>query len=620
MSKKKNQIKQVRKNQRSYLNKDFEALRSELTGYGKSFFSDKIQDFGTQGLAGMFIEMAAYIGDNMSFYMDHQFNELDIVTAVESQNIERLVRAAGVKIQGAAPSSVDVSFYIEIEAASVTVGGEASIIPNPDHCPIIKAGTILASSTGVKFELMEDLNFAAKSQAGKLLAEYSPMKTDSEGIATSFAMKLDGRCTSGLTLLETISIKDAFTPFLTITLNGPNISEVVSVRDSDGNEYYEVEALTQDTVFKRVVNDAYDSEHVSESIELIPAPYRFIKTTSRATGKTSLRFGGGDALSTDDDIMPDPSDLAIPLYGKRNTVSRFTLDPNALLQTRTLGIAPRNTSISIRYRSGGGLSHNVGSESIKTVSVLLTKFSSSVPSSKQASIRSSIECRNELPASGGESAPTINELKSTALAFRNSQSRIVTKPDLIARIYTMPAKFGRVFRCGVRDNPNNPLASVISIISRDTDGKLQISSDTLKENLKVYLNEYRLISDAYDIVDASVINVKIQYSVVVDAASNSALVLQNVNSQIKKYMAIENWQIDQPLMTSDIINLIINSPGVISLVTFEVLNISGTVDGRDYSNQSFSVTANTDRGMIIPPLGSVLEVKFPEDDIIGIAR
>lgn len=620
MSDKKNKLKQVRKNQRSYLNRDFDSFRSELTNYGRSFFSDKISDFGTQGLAGMFVEMAAYIGDNMSYYMDHQFNELDIVTAVESQNIERLVRSAGVKIQGAAPATCNVDFYVEVEATNTSVSGVVTTIPDSIYCPIIRAGTILSSTAGVKFELMEDLNFAKKNEAGNIVAEYSPMKTDSSGVPKSFALKLSGRCTSGLTLSESFSIKDSFSPFLTLSLSGPNISEIVSVKDSSGNEYYEVDALTQDTVYKRVINKSYDSDKVSESIEVQPAPYRFIKSTSRNTGKTTLRFGGGDALSTDDDIMPDPSELSIPLYGKRRTISRFTIDPNALLQTRTLGIAPRNTTITVRYRSGGGLLHNVASESIKTISTLITKFSSEVPSSKKATIRASASCRNAEPASGGESAPTLNELKSTALAFRNSQSRIVTKPDLVARIYTMPSKFGRVFRVGVRDNPNNPLASVISIISRDTSGKLRVSSDTLKENLKTYLNEYRLISDAYDIVDASVVNLKIQYSVVIDASSNTSLVLQNINLKLKNYMSIENWQIDQPVLTSDLINLIINSPGVISLVTFQVLNISGTVDGREYSRESFSVTANTDRGMIIPPLGSIVEIKYPEDDIIGIAR
>ena len=610
MSKKDSLIKQVRKNQRSYLNRDFEALRSQLVQYGQSYFSDKINDFGPDGVAGMFIEMAAYVGDVMSYYMDHQFGELDIITAVETQNIEKLIRNSGVKITGASPALASVAFYLEIPAKKVT---GVQYLPNSTFCPIIKAGTKVSSQGGVIFELLDDIDM---SQYDSI----APMKTDTDGNPTTFAVKKTGLCSSAITMSETFTIPDTTVPFRTISLSGPNVSEITSVRDTDGNQYYEVEALTQDVVYKRVSNNRNDSGYVSESIELIPAPYRFISFTTRGSLKTTIRFGGGSADSTDNDIMPDPSQLALPLYGQRETISRFTIDPNKMLQTRTLGISPRNTSVTVRYRSGGGLSHNVQAESITNVNSLTTKFNSSVPAASISTIRASCSVRNENPASGGENAPTLNELKVSALAFRNSQSRIVTKQDLVARIYSMPAKFGRVFRAAVRPSRINPLASTISIVSRDTNGNLMISPDALKENLKNYLNDFRLISDAYDIVDTRVINLKIAYSIVVDASSNAELVIQNINKRIKSYTALENFQIDQPLLTSDIVNIIVNATGVLSLVTFEVLNLSGQIDDRNYSSNTFSVTANTDRGIIVPPAGAIFEVKFPDDDIVGIAR
>jgi len=616
MASKKTQIKNIRKNQRSYLNKDFDAFRSDMVQYGQIYFSDKISDFSENGLAGLFVEMAAYVGDVMSFYLDHQFNELDIITAVESQNIERLIRTAGVKITGASPATAEVDFYLSAPATFFN----NNYIPNVNNLPIIKSGTILTSNTGVKFELLEDLNFAKTGASGNIIAQYTTMKSDSQGNPTLFALTLKGLCSSGITSSETFNIPDTFKQFRTITLAGSNVSEIISVIDSAGNEYFEVEALTQDTVYKRIVNNSYDSNLVSENLEMIPAPYRFISATSRRSGLTTLRFGGGSADSTDDDIMPDPSEVALPLYGPKKTFSRFTLDPNKLLRTRTLGISPRNTTITVRYRSGGGLSNNVSAGSISTVTILTTKFSSSVPSSTIGDIRASVEVNNSKPASGGEAAQTLNELRATALAFRNSQSRIVTKDDLIARVYTMPSNFGRVFRVGVRDNPNNPLASVVSIISRDVDGSLIVSPDSLKENLKTYINQYRLISDAIDIVDARVLDVQVVYSVVIDSSSNSVLTVQKANDGIKRYMAIENFQIDQPIMTSDLVNIILNTPGVLTLVSFEIVNVSDFVDGRQYSTEAFSVAAQTDRGAIIPPAGSIFELRYPNDDIIGTAR
>jgi len=616
MSDKKNQVKSVRRNQRSYLNKDFDAFRAEMVEYGQIYFSDKINDFSENGVAGMFIEMAAMVGDNLSYYLDYQFNELDIFTAVESRNIERLVRSAGVKIRGAAPSTVDVDFYLE--APAVLKNNE--YVPDINSMPIILAGTILASSSGIKFELADDLNFTKTKADGTLIASYVTMKSNANGNPTSFSVKLTGLCSSGITSSETFTIPDKFVPFRTIKLSSANVSEIISVFDSDGTEYYEVEALTQDTVYKRVVNDSYDSDLVSENIEMIPAPNRFITVTSRKTGSTTIRFGGGSADSTDDDIMPDPSTVALPMFGKRTTFSRFTLDPNKLLETRTLGISPRNTSISVRYRAGGGLNHNVAEKSITAVSVLLTKFKASASASTIGSARTSIEVSNPLQAKGGEAAPTTDEMRATALAFRNSQSRIVTREDLVARVYTMPIKFGKVFRVGIRDNPNNPLASVVSIISRDSSGKLITSPDSLKLNLVTYLNQYRLISDAVDIVDTRVLNLKIEYDVVVNATANKNLTIQKVNDAIKKYMVIENFQIDQPIVKSDIINLILNTHGIISLVRFRVSCLSGLVGKNEYSPEGFSVDANTDRGLIIPPPGSIFELKYPGDDIVGTAR
>ena len=338
MGSKKTSLKSLRDNQRSYLNKDFASFRAELNQYGETYFSDKITDFSENGLAGMFIEMTAYIGDVMAYYLDHQFNELNILTATESDNIERLVKSAGVEIKGASPAAVKSSFYLEIPA----LYSNNEYMPDSSKSPVIKTGTVLVSTTGVKFELLEDLNFGSKDSQGNILAEYETMKTDSNGDPSSFSVRMVGHCVSGITMSESATVPDSFSPFRSITLGSANVSEIISVTDTDGHEYYQVSALTQDAVYKRVANSLSDSDLVSENIEMIPAPRRFVSTTSRNSGLTTIQFGGGSALSTDDDIMPDPSEISLPLYGDIKTFSRFAIDQNKLMQTRTLGIAPRN--------------------------------------------------------------------------------------------------------------------------------------------------------------------------------------------------------------------------------------------------------------------------------------
>ena len=154
-------IKNVRSNQRTYLARDFDSLRAELTQYAKIYFSDQMTDFSENGVGGLLIEMAAFVGDTLSYYLDHQFNELDIQTAVESQNIEKLIRASGVKITGASPATATINFYLEAPAAY----SNNEYVPDVIALPIVKAGTLLTSTSGVLFELGKDINFAETDAA-----------------------------------------------------------------------------------------------------------------------------------------------------------------------------------------------------------------------------------------------------------------------------------------------------------------------------------------------------------------------------------------------------------------------------------------------------------------------
>jgi hypothetical protein len=599
----------------SYLNKDFDGFRSDLLQYARAFFPDKIQDFSEASMGGMFLDMAAYVGDVMSFYLDHQFQELNIETAVERKNIERHVRSAGVTMSGASPAVVDVNFSVTVPA----VYSEGEYIPNRKACPILRKNTSVVSTSGVQFLLTEDLDFSELNRFDELVAKYRIKNTGSDGNPTYFTLTLAGTCVSGKIGEKKVNIGDKAVPFRKIVIPVGNVTDVLSVYDSEGNRYYEVDSLTQDTVFTSVLNgDPIDTDLVPETLELIPAPYRYVKKYSLNTSKTTIQFGSGLAESLDDDVIPDPSQLSLPLYGKK-TFSRFSIDPNALLKTKTLGVSPYNTTITITYRYGGGLLHNVGTKSLRSVKNLSIRFPHNPEPQIASRVRASVSAINPGPASGGAPALTLDDLKAAVPSFRNSQSRIVTKQDLLSRVYTMPSNFGRVFRAGLGSNPNNPLASVLYIISQDSRGKLIVSPDALKDNLSKFLNEYRLVSDAVDILDASVVNIQTQIEILVDSSQNPETVSRVIHNKIKKYFNIKNFQIDQPIVKSELMNLIINTPGVISLVDCKILNISGNSTGRKYSKVSFNVLSNTTKGVTFPPKGGIFELRHPKHDIVIIA-
>ena len=190
---------------------------------------------------------------------------------------------------------------------------------------------------------------------------------------------------------------------------------------------------------------------------------------------------------------------------------------------------------------------------------------------------------------------------------------------MISRVYTLPTKLGRVYRAAVRPNPDNPLASQLFICSKDSSGFLTVSSDTLKKNLRVYLNEYRLISDAIDVLDARVINFRVKFTIFVSPNSNKSTTLQSVIARLNDILSVNNFQIDQPIMLSDLQNVIINTGGVLTLVDLKIESLSGTVQGRSYSNVTHNVKQYTKRGVVFGPPGSIFELRYSQNDIVGTA-
>lgn len=612
----KNIKKNVKKNKDiSYLAKDFESFRSELINYSRNHYGSRIVDFSESSVAGMFIDIASYIGDSLSYYLDHQFNELNLETAIEPKNIEALARQSGVDIRGATPATVLAKIRLVIPAK--TVNGIRVV--NDSYLPKILENSVFTSESGINFYLTETVDFAKRNSQDEFLLDKITVNSVKSGVIQDFIVEKEVHCSSAKVVTEKFPINNNIVPFRTITLDNTNVHNIIYIKDSAGEEYYEVDALSQDTVFIKEENSRNDVDLVPYRLKMAPAPRRFIKVTSTISGKTIIRFGSGDEDTFDEDAIPDPSDHAVTLYGDRKTFSKVAIDPNSFLTTNTLGISPRNTTLTVKYSFGGGINHNIDPGELVLINTLITEFNSSVPASIISSIRRSTTITNETPGFGGDNQPTLEQLRNIALLAKTNQKRIVTREDLLARVYSIPTNFGRVFRAAVRDNPNNQFATQLHVLTRDRSGALVLAPDSLKENLSVYLSKFRLISDAIDIVDTAIVNLSIQYIVTIERGANKTNTIQNVNVNLKQYFDIKNFQIDQPIITGEVENIILNTTGVVSLISLKFNNVFGTLDSRIYSSFSYSPSRNTDRGMIFPPPGGIFEVRYPNDDIQGSA-
>ncbi len=623
---------------RSYLARDFDGFKNNLIQHARTFFPDNIEDFTETGLGGMFVDMISYIGDSMSFYLDHQFNELRWQDAVEIENIKKHISLAGVDTHGASPSTTYVSFYLEIPFTTDSSGKEKVSV---SCLPKIKKGTRLLSGNGITFNLMEDVDFSLRENSNDGDYIWKKSEPAPENVADKKIINLKGLCVSGEIREEVFSIPDSFVPFREIILSEQNISLIESVSDSDGNIYYEVENLSQDNVFSITDNKDISSSSIQKSISVTPAPYRFTRLFDPQLLTTVLTFGGGDAMANDDDILPDPADLSVPLYGKK-VFSRFSLDPNSLLKTNTLGVAPRQTNIIIRYRHGGGLNHNVGADSIRQIEFLDLSFPSGVNHNEAVGVRASLDVRNLSSAAGGAPPPSIDEFRNQIPVARNSQSRIVTKEDLLARIYSLPAPLGRIHRAAISESPDSNGQVEIALISKGQSGNLvnfgtmassssplKVAGDNLKINLKTYLESFRLINDSYVIMDAAVHNFGLNINVIAIPGAQKAIVVQSIITNLKNLLKSANFHINQPLSLGDINYAVMSSDGVSSIqdsassqggkvsgisVVSKTGEQSDGVNLYDY-NLSAPFDVIVEKGYVFPKRNGIFEMKYPDFDI-----
>ncbi len=607
-------LKNVR--QRNYLARDFDGFRAVILDYARQYYPDRIQDFSESSLGGLLMDMAAYVGDNMSFYMDHLYEELNSDTAIETNNIEKIIKNAGIPIVGSSPALVYVDFYIEVPVLE-----DGILTPDPTLLPTISAGGLVRSDSGIQFSLIEDVQFwHLDLSTGLISVDKDVVVTNGRKIGGNIVSKIlkkSGLCSSGTEITQNFSLND-FIPFRRLTLSQKDVTEIISVIDGLGNSYYEVDSLSNDVVYKNVLNVSGNNALVKDALKVVPAPYRFTKDMTLGNRSTTLTFGGGTADSLEDDVIPDPSEFAISLPYSQ-TFSRVSINPQKMLKTATLGVAASNTTLTVTYRYGGGLDHNIAPKSIRDAMNISMIFPENPATGLQLQVKGSLEVSNPKNAAGGEDPPTTDQLLALVPTVKNSQERIVTKEDLIARVYSMPSNFGRVFRASVSKNPNNPLAAQLFIVSRNSNQELISSPDALKINLKRYLNSYRMISDAIDVLDAAIINLELYFQIVADPALNKSTLLQSIISDLQSYFNIKNFNINQPIVMSDIISIIFSKPGVIAVDKIQFNNMYGTVKNKQYSSIAFDVQLNTRNQILYPPTGAIFEVKYPDINITGKA-
>ena len=617
----KSQDKDVR-----YLNKDFNTFKQQLIEFTKVYYPNTFNDFSEGSPGMMFLEIAAYVGDILSFYTDTQLQESFLALSQEKENLYHLAYNMGYrpKITTTSTTTLDVFQLLPSKIVNSTY------VPDYDYTLRLNPGSLFASTEGPIFRLEDRVDFERSSSFDE--TETNVYQLDNNNNPQYYLLKKKSKVIQANLKSQTFPVGIS-EKFLNINLIDKNIIAIESIIDSDGNRWSEVPYMAQDTLFEDIenigANDPELSQYNSQTpylLKLKKVPKRFVSRLL-ADGNLQISFGAGISDKDDEQIIPNPDNIGLGLKdgsSKLNTA----FDPSNFLYTRTYGEAPSNTTLTVNYLVGGGILANVGANTITKNELLDVTQKPNLISGIANFIKQSIITTNPEAATGGGGEESIEEIRMNTMASFAAQHRTVTKNDYIVRTYSMPAKFGRIAKVYITQDdqltplttePNripNPLALNLYVLGYNQRKKLTTLNNATKNNLATYLEEHRMLTDSINIKNAFIINVGLDFEIVTFKSYNNQQVLLECITELKDYFKVDKWQINQPIIINEAMNIIGNVQGVISVQKFDIINLAG--EDKGYSQYKYDIEGATKNGVIYPSLDpSVFEVKYPDIDIKG---
>jgi hypothetical protein len=603
-----------------YINKDFNEFKASLIDYAKTYFPTTYNDFSPASPGMMFMEMASYVGDVLSFYLDNQIQENYLQFARQSNNLFELAYMFGYKpkVTGVATTSID--FYQKIP--SKLSGSE--YVPDFDYTLFINSNATATSTSGVSFIIEDPIDFSVSSSLDPTEVTVYEVSNNNP---TYYLLRKTRKAISSTINTTTFSF-DSPEKFSTVEISATNLVGVLDIIDSEGNEWYEVDYLGQEMVYDSIkntnVNDpnlSQDSEDTPYILKLKKVQRRF-STRLRNSTTLQIQFGAGTTSDDDENIVPNPDNVGLGLPFEKSKLTT-AYSPSNFLFTDTYGIAPSNTTLTVRYLTGGGVSSNVSSNTLTKLNGNVLFLNSNLNATTADDIFNSLAITNPEAASGGGDGDTIEEIRQNSSANFASQLRNVTPNDYLVRALSMPSKFGNIAKAYVEPTKlqNTFLGESkgvldLYMLTFDLNGNLISSSPALKQNLITYMSSYKMVGDAINVKDAFVINIGIDFEIIVLPNFINNEVLTNCITALQTYFSISNWQINQPIILRDLYILLDRIEGVQTVKNISINNKVGTNLG--YSVYAYDIPGATKNNVIYPSLDPMIfEIKFPNTDIQG---
>ena len=640
-----------------YLNRDFSSFKTSLIEYSKTYFPRTYKDFSDASPGMMFIEMASYIGDVLSYYTDYQFKESLMPYAEERKNVLALANYLGYKTKPTKSSTTNIDLYQLIPSIK---DSNNNYIPDNNYALKIREYMEVSNESGVSFITIDPVDFSLDSKFSP--REVTVYSRDNYGIPQFFLLKKSTKVIAGKITTSSFTV-GASVPFYKISLSENNVIDIIDVKDSDNNKWYEVDYLAQDLIFTETENTSFTNNSYVQYSSEVPKLIKSFKTSRKfvvnvtANNTTYLEFGAGTDATSDEVIYPNSELVGVGLKNISNL--NLNYDTSKLLNSETFGQSPSNTVLTVQYLVGGGLTSNSPSDTIKNISsvTFLNDVSGLNPSQNSllTTVKNSFRISNPNPAVGGQNEESVEEIRQNALANFGSQNRTVTVDDYISRIYSIPPRFGSIAKVmvipnsdlsistnqtllnGFVNNENqttlinnslennfrkvnfdvsNPFSLNLYVLSYNSNKNLTQTNDALVYNIRHYLQKYKIISDSINIIDGYIINIGVDFKILVYNNFNKKEVLDQCLQKAKDFFNVDKWYFNQPININQLELELAKVEGVqsISEVVFKNLNQN---DG-NYSPHEYNLSEATHNKIIYPSLDpSVFEVKFPDNDIRG---
>jgi len=642
-----------------YLNKDFSSFRENIINFAKYYYPNTYADFNDAAPGGMFIDMAAYVGDVLSYYTDYSFKEGLFYNTTERKNIIALAKYLGYTTSPAKGATGTIDIF---QICPSTTDSNGNYVPDNTYALSIQENMQVSNNVGASFLTSTVVDFTVNTSLSPMTS--SVYQRDSIGVPTFFLLQKSANVRSGKVVTKTFTIGD-MQSYLDLYLDEDNVLEIINITDADNNIWYQVDFLSQEMVLTDIPNDDSHQGILSKYQGTVPYILNYLKTSRRFTvnvdenNRTFLEFGAGTDGFADEIINLSSQQVGVGLSNINNL--NLSLDPSNFLKNDTYGLAPSNTTLTVTYTIGGGFESNSPSNSIINIdsSTINNTFDGLTPeqSALLNTVKTSLKVNNSMATVGGVGSESNDMIRQNAIAAFAAQNRVVTQNDYLARVYALPAKYGSIAKAQIItynsldvnqnqiltgtvdennvatvDNTNtqnyfrkisfdrsNPFSVNLYMLSYDENGNLTRSNEALVTNLLTYLRRYRILTDGINVIDGYVINIGVEFIITAFKGYNKKDVLSNCITAIQNFFNIDKWEFSQPINLSSLRLEIAKVDGVQTVVSLDIINKTPlTTNGGNYSPVEYDIASATQNDIVFNSLDpAIFEVKFPNSDILG---